>query len=937
MFQTSLADEKMQLDLTKFTQTLPYASELFGIYQPLLGWKSKRIIQRVNQGFNAYFDPAVRHVASKMRPSLELAEGADPREFRLIRINIASPKAQQPAYVNANIDTFLARAIVQRINTAQMDLEDDRVWRKLASKDALAELLDEIKNDPDLHAKVVEEVTGRHLTGNAAIAFRDELLGRESIVAGTLNYLFENGLQQQLKEIFQTASKEVDLDAILEMRRFVDPMESFDPRTEIDRVALSPVGLVHLFRQYFFEFDTFLGSSVQHVWLSAGSSLELVEISTRKTIIERTAETSFESIVKSEKSTTQQDELSDAVREENQNNTKFGASVSAGVSGGATTPIYSATAHVEATATYGTESTSKTAKETAHKHMRLQSDKISSEIKKNYKTTFKTVSEITDTSSKRYVLQNNSADLKNFELRRKMRQVGVQVQDVGSQLCWQTYVDLPGSFLGLSNLVHIAQPPDYAGLQAPEPIAPPADIEKDLTIPLAFQGTGHDNDTNVHYVEDGPWSDFGHPDNGDVEDKIRVNYIGYQAPSIPSFILQDVRFIAVLDNKQATPEFRTSSNNKFDIHLRSVNYDGDEIKIQVKLVYIPGPELLAAVNTANKANADKFDADKKRLAQEAMFKEARDRVKAASSVQPRKFEDLREEERIVVYRELIRDLLNVGVLIDHARVRHVLSELINSMFDVDKMLYFVAPDWWKPRKESVNQQNIGGSPSKIFTSDDIVSWGAADANYRKNYYITEDSAPARLGSSIGWIMQLDGDNLRNAFLNAPWVKAVIPIRPGKELAALNWLSSASVEGVDSLADRYQESSQEEADEIVAFLEAFPWPDGPEKVRYDDFANKIATVAGMFVSIRDALRYLALKIKLKNSDLMQVRTETLDGEVKSYLPTEKVFEHGFYPLQGGFKAGGAQPFEIFDQWVELLPTDQVVAVEVAYDPKTGRLL
>src|SRR5215213_11096869 len=56
-----------------------------------------------------------------------------------------------------------------------------------------------------------------------------------------------------------------------------------------------------------------------------------------------------------------------------------------------------------------------------------------------------------------------------------------------------------------------------------------------------------------------------------------------------------------------------------------------------------------------------------------------------------------------------------------------------------------------------------------------------------NYKITEDSAPAKLGSSLGWLLQLDGDNLRNAFLNAPWVKAVIPIRPGREKAALNWL------------------------------------------------------------------------------------------------------------------------------------------------------
>jgi hypothetical protein len=28
-------------------------------------------------------------------------------------------------------------------------------------------------------------------------------------------------------------------------------------------------------------------------------------------------------------------------------------------------------------------------------------------------------------------------------------------------------------------------------------------------------------------------------------------------------------------------------------------------------------------------------------------------------------------------------------------------------------------------------------------------------------------------------------------------------------------------------------------------------------------------------------------------------------------------------------------EVFDQWIEVLPTDQVVPVEVKYDPKTGR--
>ena len=42
------------------------------------------------------------------------------------------------------------------------------------------------------------------------------------------------------------------------------------------------------------------------------------------------------------------------------------------------------------------------------------------------------------------------------------------------------------------------------------------------------------------------------------------------------------------------------------------------------------------------------------------------------------------------------------------------------------------------------------------------------------------------------------------------------------------------------------------------------------------------------------------------------------------------------LQGGFNATPA-PFKVFDQWIEVLPTEQIVAVEVAYDPKTGQLV
>ena len=37
-------------DLTNYTSILPYASELFGVYQALIGWRSKRQMRRLFGG-----------------------------------------------------------------------------------------------------------------------------------------------------------------------------------------------------------------------------------------------------------------------------------------------------------------------------------------------------------------------------------------------------------------------------------------------------------------------------------------------------------------------------------------------------------------------------------------------------------------------------------------------------------------------------------------------------------------------------------------------------------------------------------------------------------------------------------------------------------------------------------------------------------------------
>ena len=136
--------------------------------------------------------------------------------------------------------------------------------------------------------------------------------------------------------------------------------------------------------------------------------------------------------------------------------------------------------------------------------------------------------------------------------------------------------------------------------------------------------------------------------------------------------------------------------------------------------------------------------------------------------------------------------------------------MLDAIFDIDRMLYFAAPEWWKPRRRS---KLIGAAAPYPFGPDKVVG---SEPQHVDDYYVTSNSQPARLGSSLGWLLQLDGDDMRNRFLNAPWVRAVVPVRPGKEAAALEWLKNAAVEGSEGLGEKYV-AEPGEAEEITEGL------------------------------------------------------------------------------------------------------------------------
>jgi hypothetical protein len=909
---------KRLTDLTAYRSVLPYASELFGVYQPMLGWKSKRSAKWLAAVGQRFAPSLVDRLAPFFQNRAPISVNAD------CAVGVAELKPADFRGPRLIEQTSVLLSEVRKTLSERAGVPDERDWPEIVNGDRLKAVL----NGPVIaYYNELSISNCRHITAQGGSGLDQERarrenalaiersLGRESEIAGALIGLLAAQQLDLLQRIFYgsavASSKTAFAQALGDAGADdTDPFLKFDPKKDAGDVTLSPIGITHLFRQYFFELDTFLGSPVGHVWLSPGSTVELVEVSTRKTIVEKTVEQSIETTQKKESSTTDQDELSESVKQDNKEDLKLGISTTVNQSWG--------TGNVSATASLGLDKSQETARETTHKRMRQQTEKLSTEIRQNYKSTFKTITENTDLVSKRYVLANNTPNLINYELRRKMRQVAVQVQDIGTYLCWDTFVDEPGADVGLANLVHIAQPADL------------------LPVPDAT-GIPYPADRVQTFRANGTW-DF-----GDNRQYGFVPLTLIDAPPGPEGFevviepgpIQVAQISGSGEDFSGVWAFEGRFTPSGQISLGVVTA-GDGLEWDERVDFVLGGAVKYRVSAAKRAEIDTANAARKAAANEASIendrktkdayiKAAKERIELARSVTCRKYEDLREEERIIVYRRLIRFLMtDLQYKNANDRDRHVLSQLINTIFDVDKMLYFVAPEWWKPREHSRLALSVNDLTAKL--DESVVAW--SDSRPRPdNYLITEKSVPAAKGSSLGWLLQLDGDDMRNAFLNAPWVKAVIPVRPGREQAAINWLRNSGVEGSEGLDGVYDAP----ADELAAIRTGLGLP------------------AAHVVTLLDAINYLCKLVAGKYDESNQVKsypeTEINDDNKVLSTPIEKVYEHGFYPLQGGFRVNPSGPgldpnnqdknFQVFDQWIEILPTDQVVPVEVAYDPKSGR--
>ena len=665
-------------DLSDYTSVLPYASEMFGVYQPLLGWKSKRIEDRFAAGHANDLAAIIAKLKSRFTGLVDI-------RYAQNRVAIS---IEPGVLAGGKLRTFDS-VVLERVGAKlpPYDKLGPAAWAAVITKDFIETTLK--KDVVAFYTKAYDDLQRTEVVARAAASAVDRKnlqtaafehqLRYESSVAGALLHLVTQKDHTVLREIFYTSKDDSDAAAELIRRAqtgggvdAVLGIDNLDPtdRQQLACVVLSPIGVVHLFRQYFFELDTFLGTPVSHVWLSPGSTVELIEIQTRRTIVEKTLETTLESLTKSETTTTTQDEISEAVKQDNQTDVKFGASVQASY------------ASIQATSSFDYGNSQQMAREATHKQMRQQTEKLSSEIRKNFKSTFKTVTEESDFSSTKHTMANTSNELVNYELRRKMRQVGVQVQDIGTFLCWQTYVDDPGRDLGIAKLIHIAKPADLDSIPHPEeiPLLQPFQEEKLVTIPfISIDGTNADNEGEVYLdgveVDDSEWF-------GSLE-KIQSDFPQKFVSPKANYVLEDVEFDAQgkpvsLSRKGALP-----SDGSFTLHLHSADFQGqNSVQVKVILHWAPTPAANADITAKNQEALASFKEAEKTAYHKAFVDTVKDRVTIASKIRTRPGDDLRDEERIVVYRRLIQDMLLKDVDLPDDRTRHVTAELLNAIFDV---------------------------------------------------------------------------------------------------------------------------------------------------------------------------------------------------------------------------------------------------------------
>ena len=502
--------------------------------------------------------------------------------------------------------------------------------------------------------------------------------------------------------------------------------------------ALSPIGIAHYFRQLYFNKEEGVGPIEEAITVAPLESLEVIYQTVRKQSHEEILEQGLEVVSESATEEKNLDEVSDKVSSMVQQD--VGASMSANASGGI------GVWQVGASATANFSTSSQRSREYSTRRLKEVTSRASERITKSFSVKTTDTVEVTDTSTTRRVIKNDGAAPVSYGLRRVLRRVNVKVQSLGPKLVWQLYLREPGVGLAGSRFVHFRE-----GSPITVPDIPPG-------VPPRPAGGTETESTTTSILWNGAK---------------KLYYVTIVVKPGADRVVTGVRIESITDLESGGKDDKAPApHNEFDL---GSTWDpttqtftamigilpGDSASVQVAYSYTwkPSDAVLSAWETQRQAAV--AAATEELLTKQ--FERNKILITEKSKIKSRPANDLRMEERYEVMSRMVSYLFGRGD--DPSEPSPLEIEFFHRYFDIEGIFTYTHPSWWKPR----------------YVSKDV---GLG----REAYEITADSEPAPLGSSLGWMIQLDGDRRRNEFINSPWARICLPMRSGREREAVQWLA-----------------------------------------------------------------------------------------------------------------------------------------------------
>lgn len=486
---------------------------------------------------------------------------------------------------------------------------------------------------------------------------------------------------------------------------------------------------MHLYRQLYFDAGAAVGPLEQVFAVAPAEVLELLIESSRRTTAERTEQFGLETTLENQLEQTNTDEISDQVQSTITRDMSVGISANAQAQLG----VYS----VGGGSDLSVGLSSERSRESIRKRMRTTTRRSSETIRKSFSLTVRSITEIAERSVIRRVIKNETPTPINYGLRRVLRRIRVKVQELGPRLCWQLYVARPGEGLAQSRFVMFreADPVAAPGLPPNAPPRPEGGVESGSQT-VAIETSVSPNVVTIALPKD-------------VDREITALVVDSIADASPEG--KEPTAPALLPDQFE----RLETNEKWIFRFAVSRGEATRVTVSYSLHWQPTPRVLDAWQAQVDAARAGYEASQ----MEEQFERSKRLITARSKVQARPSADLRDEERYEILNRMVAEAFQSDPREGFPGPIEI--ELFHRYFDISGLFYYVHPSWWRPRYQLA----------------------------RDSYELTDESELAKFGKSLGWLIQLDGDRRRNEFLNSPWVRACVPIRPGQEGPALRWMAA----------------------------------------------------------------------------------------------------------------------------------------------------